>query len=65
MNAATHMCRNCSQTPSLNIARHGLMSTTSPSRIANPAGLFIHALTEMTQKVPTMPAMPIGTSITK
>ena len=39
MNAATHMCRNCSHTPSLNIARHGLMSVTSPSRIVKPGGV--------------------------
>ncbi len=65
MNAASHMCANCSHTPSLNIARHGLTSVTSPSRIVNPVGLFIHALTDTTQKVPTTPAMPIGMSIAR
>lgn len=65
MNAATHMCANCSHTPLLNIARHGSMSTTSPFTIRKPAGLFIHALTETTQNVPTMPARPIGMSVSR
>ena len=46
------MWANCSQTPSLNIARHGSTSVTSPSTIRNPVGLFIQALTAITQKVP-------------
>lgn len=59
------MCRNCSHTPPLNIAAHGLTSTTAPSRIVKPAGLFIHALTDTTQNVPMTPDAPIGINIAK
>ena len=65
MKAPTHMWANCSQTPSLNIARHGSTSVTSPSTIRNPVGLFIQALTAITQKVPTTPAHAIGISMAR
>ena len=65
MNAPTHMCRNCSHTTSLNIAAHGLMSVTTPSRMVNPAGSFIHAFTDTTQNEPTMPDIAIGMSMAR
>ena len=53
------MCANWSQTRSLNMAAQGSTSTTSPEAVSRkPVGLFIHALTEITQKVPTTPATP-------
>ena len=65
MNAPTHMCRNCSQLNSLNIAASGCTSVTAPSRMWKPLGSFIHAFTDTTQKVPATPAIAIGTSIVR
>ncbi len=42
MNAPTHMWANCSHTPSLNIARHGWTSTTSPVGGEPEAGRVVH-----------------------
>src|SRR5688572_7339790 len=54
------MCSDCWNQALLNMAATGSTSTTWPSTMRNPAGLFIQALAEMTKMAEAVPLMAIG-----
>ena len=54
------MCSDCWNQALLNMAAMGSTSTTWPSTMRNPAGLFIQALAEMTKMAESVPLMAIG-----
>ena len=62
MNAATSMCTDCGPVAGLNMAPSGSTPVILPSTRSKPRGWFIQALALTTQKVPTIPAIRIGTA---
>ena len=59
------MCSDCWNQALLNMAAMGSTSTTWPSTMRNPAGLFIQALAEMTKMAEAVPLMAIGNAVSQ
>ena len=61
MKPARYMCVSSGhRCPLPNSALHGSTSTARPSSSRNPDGLFIHALTAITNSEPVKPAITTG-----
>ena len=56
---------SCQRNELPNSASQGLTSTASPPRSSKPPGLFIQALTAITNSEPVMPAITTGIPVSR